>query len=64
MTKWAFELSEELKTLVMIRSVTRMSHASGNVKYGRLPEKVSHASFKFDGPLPGFADGARDQFPG
>ena len=51
MTKWAFELSEQLKTLVMIRSVTRMSHASGNVKYGGLPEKTAQASFKFDGPF-------------
>ncbi|MBN1665260.1 MAG: indolepyruvate ferredoxin oxidoreductase, partial [Deltaproteobacteria bacterium] len=29
MTKWAFELSEELRSIVMLRSVTRMSHASG-----------------------------------
>jgi indolepyruvate ferredoxin oxidoreductase, alpha subunit len=51
MTKWAFELSEELKTLVMVRSATRLSHASGNVKYGNLPEKTAQASFKFDGPF-------------
>ena len=31
MTKWAFELSEQIQSLVMVRSVTRMSHASGNV---------------------------------
>ena len=31
LTQWAFELSERLKTVVMLRSVTRMSHASGNV---------------------------------
>ena len=33
-TKWAFDLSEELKTVVMVRSVTRMSHASGVVALG------------------------------
>src|SRR3990172_542648 len=38
MTKWAFELSEELRSLVMIRSVTRLSHASGNVKIGKLAD--------------------------
>lgn len=51
LTKWAFELSEEIRNLVMIRSVTRMSHASGNVKYGPLPDTDTHAEFKFDGPL-------------
>ncbi len=34
MTKWAFELSEELKSVVMVRSVTRVSHGSGNVTMG------------------------------
>jgi indolepyruvate ferredoxin oxidoreductase alpha subunit len=36
MTKWAFELSEEIKNVVMVRSVTRMSHASGIVRLGTL----------------------------
>ena len=35
MTRWAFDLSEELRTVVMVRSVTRLSHASGNVTPGR-----------------------------
>ena len=34
MIPWAFALSETLRNIVMIRSVTRMSHASGNVLYG------------------------------
>lgn len=46
MTKWAFELSEELRCLVMIRSVTRMSHASGNVLFGFLPETEKKAEFR------------------
>ena len=49
MTRWAFELSEELKCVVMLRSVTRMSHASGDVVYGELPEKKPKAYFQFDG---------------
>jgi len=49
MTKWAFELSEELRQIVMLRSVTRMSHASGNVGFGRLPVSDVHAEFKYDG---------------
>ena len=51
MTKWAFDLSEEIKNIVMVRSVTRMSHASGNVWFGGLPEKSAKAAFKFDGPF-------------
>lgn len=57
MMKWAFELSEELKTFVFLRSVTRMSHASGNVKIGNLPDSKPRAYFKFDGPLLDFDTG-------
>lgn len=51
MTKWAFELSEELKNVVMLRSVTRMSHASGSVRLGKLTERMVKAEFKCHGPL-------------
>ena len=51
MTKWAFELSEEIKNLVMVRSVTRLSHASGNVRFGALPEQDVHAKFEFSGHI-------------
>jgi indolepyruvate ferredoxin oxidoreductase alpha subunit len=34
MTKWAFELSEEIKNICLIRSVTRVSHARGDVRLG------------------------------
>lgn len=50
MTKWAFELSETVKNVVMIRSVTRLSHASGNVMLGEIPEKEATARFDFHGP--------------
>ncbi len=59
MIRWAFELSEEIKNVVMVRSVTRLSHASGNVTFGRLPDSKPKATFKhggdfldpLDGPL-------------
>jgi indolepyruvate ferredoxin oxidoreductase alpha subunit len=49
LTKWAFELSEKIRNIVIMRSVTRMSHASGNVICGRLPEKFRTARFISDG---------------
>ena len=51
MTKWAFELSEELGNIVMLRSVTRLSHASGNVKLGDYEPVQGKANFRFDGNL-------------
>ncbi|MCP4754500.1 MAG: indolepyruvate ferredoxin oxidoreductase [Proteobacteria bacterium] len=50
MTRWGFELSEELNSVVMLRSVTRLSHASGNVVFGELPPDKPLARFKYDGP--------------
>jgi indolepyruvate ferredoxin oxidoreductase alpha subunit len=49
LTTWAFELSEKIRNVVILRSVTRMSHASGNVICGRLPEKTRTALFISDG---------------
>ncbi len=37
MTQWAFDLSESINSLVIVRSVTRISHARGNVILGGLP---------------------------
>ena len=51
MTRWAFELSEEIKLPVMMRSVTRLSHASGNIVTGALPADThNRAEFKCDNP--------------
>ncbi len=36
MTKWAFELSEKIKNVCLIRSVTRVSHARGDVRLAEL----------------------------
>ncbi len=49
MSKWAFELSERLRIIVMLRSVTRLSHASGNVTVGALPEIDPRARVNFVG---------------
>jgi indolepyruvate ferredoxin oxidoreductase, alpha subunit len=51
MTKWAFELSEDIKNVVLVRSVTRMSHASGMVWFGGLPENKARAKFDCHGPF-------------
>jgi indolepyruvate ferredoxin oxidoreductase alpha subunit len=53
MSQWAFELSEQIHNLVMLRSVTRMSHASGNVMIGELPDAGARADFQYHG---GFTD--------
>ena len=37
MTKWALTLSEEIGNVVIMRGVTRTSHARGNVTLGKLP---------------------------
>ncbi len=49
MTRWAFELSETINNIVMVRSVTRLSHASGNVVLGEMPEGSATARFEYDG---------------
>jgi indolepyruvate ferredoxin oxidoreductase alpha subunit len=64
MMKWALDLSEELKTFVIFRSVTRMSHASGNVKIGEMPDLKPRAYFNFKGPLLNFLTGPMVTGPG
>ena len=51
LTRWAFELSEQIGNVVMLRSVTRMSHASGNVTCGKLPAKTRRPHFEYGGPV-------------
>ena len=51
MTKWAFDLSEELRLPVLVRSVTRLSHSSGVVTNGDLPDTNGQARFDHHGPL-------------
>jgi indolepyruvate ferredoxin oxidoreductase alpha subunit len=47
--KKAFELSEQLKTIVMIRSLTRLSHASGIVEAGQISKENSAPFFHHKG---------------
>jgi indolepyruvate ferredoxin oxidoreductase alpha subunit len=49
MTTWAFELSETIRNVVLLRTVTRLSHASGTVVMGAIPEREKRARFKHDG---------------
>lgn len=48
---WAFALSEKIRNIVMVRSVTRLSHGSGNVRFGPLPGTAAQAEFVCHGPL-------------
>jgi indolepyruvate ferredoxin oxidoreductase, alpha subunit len=45
MTKFAFRLSEETGLMVMIRSVTRISHGRGNVVYSEIEKANKKARF-------------------
>ena len=62
-TEWAFELSEEIHNVVMVRSVTRMSHASGKVTLGKLPKKGAKARFRYEGSLTGEMEGPVASMP-
>jgi indolepyruvate ferredoxin oxidoreductase alpha subunit len=45
MARFAFELSEELGVICMIRTVTRLSHARGVVTLGSIPKEKRKATF-------------------
>lgn len=46
MTKYAFELSDKLKLPVILRTTTRINHASGVVTLGPLAKRVTAGSFQ------------------
>jgi len=50
MTRWAFTLSEELGLPILLRSVTRLSHARGNVRLDPLPRTAPRARFDTSRP--------------
>ena len=50
-TKWAFELSEELALPVLVRSTTRVSHARGAVVLGELPGDRPEPCFDTSAPF-------------
>lgn len=43
MVKWAYELSEQLQQLIMVRTATRINHGRSNVKLGEMPQKKDPA---------------------
>jgi indolepyruvate ferredoxin oxidoreductase alpha subunit len=51
MTHWAFELSEELKTACLVRGVTRVSHARGDVHLGEPAPPGQAARFAPTSPV-------------
>ena len=50
MTKWLYDLSEELDMLVMLRAVAKIAHTSGNVTLGELSGREHKAHFPLDAP--------------
>ncbi len=58
MTTWAFELSEQISNVCIVRSVTRISHARGNVVLGALPHTEKHARFDTSKSYTGIAGAA------
>ena len=50
MTKWLFDVSEELDIVCMLRCVSKISHSRGNVVLGELPGKEHKAYFDIKKP--------------
>ena len=63
MARWAFELSEDLGIIVMLRSVTRISHSSGRVVLGDLPQAERTARFSHGGAFLDQTDGPVNTWP-
>jgi len=59
MTKWAFDVSEAISNMCMLRSVTRISHARGNVSLGEIPVAERRAHFDTSKAYAGIAGMAR-----
>jgi indolepyruvate ferredoxin oxidoreductase, alpha subunit len=57
MSKWLFELSEELDCMVMLRTVAKISHTRGNVTLGELSINDRTAKFELVPKVP-FVDPA------
>jgi indolepyruvate ferredoxin oxidoreductase alpha subunit len=51
MTRWAFELSEEIKNVCLVRTVTRVSHARGDVRLGEPTPPSREARFAPTSPI-------------
>ncbi len=51
MTRWAFEVSEEISNACMMRTVTRVSHARGDVELGERIPPNKEARFTATSPV-------------
>ncbi|RLB44065.1 MAG: indolepyruvate ferredoxin oxidoreductase [Deltaproteobacteria bacterium] len=51
MTRWAFDLSEAIGNIVMIRSVSRLSHSRSDVVVGGLPDFTARPYFDTQVPF-------------
>ncbi len=51
MTKWAFEVSERIKNIVILRSVSRLSHTRANTRLGAIPDYKDRAFFDTRSPF-------------
>jgi indolepyruvate ferredoxin oxidoreductase alpha subunit len=51
MTRWAFDLSEEVGLPCLVRSVTRVSHARGNVELDEIPKDRRKPEFDTSRPI-------------
>ncbi|MBU0992133.1 MAG: indolepyruvate ferredoxin oxidoreductase subunit alpha [Proteobacteria bacterium] len=51
MTKWAFDLSEKINNIVLLRSVSHLSHTRSVVRIGELPENEKKARFDTRNPF-------------
>jgi len=52
MTKWLYDLSEELDCMVMLRTVAKISHTRGNVTLGELSINDRTAKFELSPGIP------------
>jgi indolepyruvate ferredoxin oxidoreductase alpha subunit len=48
MTRYAFDLSEQLKLPVILRTTTRINHSRGIVEFGKMKKRVTKGVFKKD----------------
>jgi len=64
LTKMAFDLSEELELPVMVRSVTRISHSSGDVVFGEIRKRGTSSPSTGTGRCPtgGTSTARQDQW--
>ncbi|MBW1782908.1 MAG: indolepyruvate ferredoxin oxidoreductase subunit alpha [Deltaproteobacteria bacterium] len=60
MTRWAFELSEIVQNIVLIRSVSRLSHTRTNVRTAPIPDLASPPVFDTKIPFHTFPVVAKD----